>query len=262
MAPVPDRSDGHASPQLAHGRTDRPPLPFFAPSNASPGAGVGRAPGRGSQPTSSRLEVVRGTVVASGRQVTGSYVPQGGGHAAIRSTPELWMALPDGSERRLLGDPLANARPGHEVAVVLGEEGRVERVLCLVNLSTRTATLGEPADPERALVRSPSDLVASAGLWSFALAVPVIMATMWVALGLADLLLPGRASEAAVGPAFLLSLLMVPVASVWLARHRARQDLARREARLAGVEAALAAVGLDLGPGRGGPGALASASRA
>jgi hypothetical protein len=202
---------------------------------------------------SPHLEVVRGRAVASARHVTGGHVSEAG-QASLRSTPELWVATPDGSERRLVGDALAEARPGHDVAVVLQERQgggqRWQEPVLLANLSTATTWLDPRANPGRAWGCGAGDVLVRALVIVPLAALPFLFVFLMVSFSVLDPFLSRAAEDAAFVPVLKLGLLLLPLLGLWLSRELGRWDLRRRTALLAVLEAALAGAGVDTGQGR------------
>lgn len=198
------------------------------------------------------LEVVRGRAVASARHVTGGHVSDAG-QASFRSTPELWVATPDGAERRLVGDVLAEARPGHEVAVVVQErQSRSERwqePVLLVNLSTATTWLDPRANPARAWGCGAGDVLVRALVIAPLAALPFLFVFLMVSFSVLDPFLSRAAEDAAFVPVLKLGLLLLAGLGLWLSRQLGRWDLRRRTALLAELEAALTRAGVDMGLG-------------
>ncbi len=97
------------------------------------------------QPT--KLRVVRGVVTGTGKSVKSVYVPSKGRGGSVTVWPELWVKEDSGQEGLYSGSIMGNARPGHEVAVMLAPKGR--EPVALVNLSTDQVFLPGALDEDQ-----------------------------------------------------------------------------------------------------------------
>ena len=95
-------------------------------------------------PRKTNLSVVRGIVTGTGESVRSVRLPSKGRSGVVTVWPELWVKDASGHEGRYVGSIMGNARPGHDVAVMIAPRGR--EPVALVNLSTDQVFLQEALD--------------------------------------------------------------------------------------------------------------------
>ena len=94
-----------------------------------------------------KLRVVRGVVTGTGNSVKSVYVPSKGHGGRVTIWPELWVKEDSGQEGLYSGSIMGNARPGHEVAVMIAPKGR--EPVALANLSTDQVFLQGALDQDQ-----------------------------------------------------------------------------------------------------------------
>ena len=98
-------------------------------------------------PQTARLRVVRGVVTGTGKSVKSVYIPSKGRGGSVTVWPELWVKEDSGREGLYSGSIMGNARPGHEVAVMIAPKGR--EPVALANLSTDQVFLQGSLDQDQ-----------------------------------------------------------------------------------------------------------------